>query len=299
MLRVYSLQDLLLAAETLSRFRDCPSDSLIVLTNGGGAGVMAADAAASENVPLTTLDADMVARLDAVLPANWSRANPVDIIGDAPGPRYVQALEILKDATESAVLFIQAPTAIVSSTEIAQALLPTVSQEPRRVLGCWLGEGAVKSARELFRDAGVPDFDTPERAVHAFGFLRTYRQHQQELLQTPPARSAARPVDMGRIRAIVDQVMASGRELLTEPEAKALLEAAGLPVVATRVVPADVEHALAAAEDVGYPVALKIVSHAISHKSDVGGVRLNIGCAAELEQACITMLAAIRAARSS
>ena len=298
MLRVTSLQDLFLAAETLARFRDGPSGELIVLTNGGGAGVMAADAAAAEDVPLAELDAATLKRLNAVLPANWSHANPVDIVGDAPSQRYLDALQALSSERDPrAVLFIQAPSAIVPSSEIARALLPAVSAAPRRVLGCWLGDGAVKEARQLFRDAGVPDFDTPEQAVRAFSFLRTHRLNQEALLQTPPAHSAAQPVDLPRIRAIVGAVLASGRELLTEPEAKDLLEAAGLPVVATRVVGPDAAEAQAAAAAIGYPVVLKILSHALSHKSDVGGVRLNIGNATELGDACAAMLARVQKRR--
>jgi acetyltransferase len=293
MLRVNTLQELFLAAETLSRFRDAPSGGLIVLTNGGGAGVMAADAAAAEHVPLTALDDALKARLDAVLPANWSHGNPVDIIGDAPAQRYVDTLEALGDARDSAVLFIHAPTAIVPSADIAQAVLPLVTKRPRRVMGSWLGDHAVEQARQTFRHAGVADFDTPEEAVRAFSFLRTYRQHQDDLLQTPPARGAQQVSDLARIRAIVDEVLSSGRELLTEPEAKALLAAAGLPVVPTRVVAADAAQAQAAAGELGYPVALKILSHTISHKSDVGGVRLNIGNPAELAEACTAMLARV------
>ena len=297
MLRVTSLQDLLLAAETLARFRDGPSSDLIVLTNGGGAGVMAADAAASEDVPMAVLKAATVARLNKVLPANWSHGNPIDIIGDAPGQRHLEALATLSDEPSSAVLFIHAPTAIVASTEIARALLPAVTAAPRRVLGCWLGDGAVAQARQIFRDAGVPDYNTPEEAVRAFSFLRTYRLNQEALLQTPPAHSARRPADLPRIRQIVKDVLTSGRELLTEPEAKALLDAAGVPVVATRVVGPVASEAQAAADELGYPVALKILSHTISHKSDVGGVRLNIGNAAELGEACAAMLARVRELR--
>jgi acetyltransferase len=297
MLRVDTLHDLFLAAETLSRFRDGPSGPLIVLTNGGGAGVMAADAAAAEGVPLAVLDDALRARLDAVLPANWSHANPVDIIGDAPAERYVAALEALSHDRANAVLFIHAPTAIVPSREIAQAMLQQVTAEPRRVLGCWLGDGAVAQARQTFRQAGVPDYNTPEEAVRAFNFLRTYRLHQAELLQTPPARSTAHAPDLPAIRAIVHAVLADGRELLTEPEAKALLGAAGLPVVPTRVVGASAEAAQAAADALGYPVVVKILSHAISHKSDVGGVRLNIGSPSELREVCTSMLARVRELR--
>lgn len=297
MLRVDSLQDLFLAAETLTRYRDGPTGQLTVLTNGGGAGVMAADAAAAAGVPLAELDDALKTKLDAVLPANWSHANPVDIIGDAPTSRYVAALEALAHDPQSAVLFIHAPTAIVPSADIAQALLPKISAMPQRVLGCWLGDQAVAQARQTFRDAGVPDFNTPEEAIRAFSFLRTYRQHQAELLQTPPAHSDSQTVDLPRLRGVVDSVLTSGRELLTEPEAKEFLAAAGLPVVPTRTVGTEPLEARAAADAMGYPVALKILSHDITHKSDVGGVRLNIGSAAELTEACLAMLARVREAR--
>lgn len=294
MLRVLTLDDLFLAAETLARFRDGPSEQLVVLTNGGGAGVMAADEAAALGVPLAPLDAAILARLDAVLPANWSHANPVDIIGDAPAERYVAALEALAHDASSAVLFIHAPTAIVPSSEIAQAVLPQVSATPRRVLGSWLGDSAVAQARQTFRDAGVPDYATPEDAVRAFSQLRSYRQHQTELLQTPPARDALHAMDLPAIRTLVEAVLSEGRELLTEPEAKALLAAAGLPVVPTRVVGPSAAEAEAAAEALGYPVVVKILSHTITHKSDVGGVRLNIGNATELAQVCTSMLQRVR-----
>ncbi|MFN3493800.1 MAG: GNAT family N-acetyltransferase [Hydrogenophaga sp.] len=296
MLRVDTLQDLFLAAETLSHFRDGPTERLTVLTNGGGAGVMAADAAVAAGVPLTELDGALKAQLDAVLPANWSHANPVDIIGDAPVERYEAALKVLATDAASAVLFIHAPTAIVPSADIAQALLPLARTTPQRLLGCWLGDQAVAQARSTFREAGVPDFNPPEEAIRAFSFLRAYRLHQTDLLQTPPAHSATLPVDAMRLRAIVQAVLDSGRELLTEPEAKDFLAAAGLPVVPTRTVAPDPVAACAAAEALGYPVALKILSHDITHKSDVGGVRLNLGDATELAQACTTMLARVRAA---
>jgi len=297
MLRVLTLQDLFLAAETLARFRDGPAERLLVLTNGGGAGVMAADEAAALGVPLAPLDSALIAQLDAVLPGNWSRANPVDIIGDAPAERYLATLDVLAQDAQSTVLFIHAPTAIVPSAEIAQAVLPRLTAAPRKVLGCWLGDRAVAQARRSCREAGVPDYNTPEEAVRAFSFLRSYRLHQAELLETPPARAAARAPDLPAIRALVDQVLAEGRELLTEPEAKALLGAAGLPVVPTRVVGPDAAEAIAAAQALGYPVVLKILSPTITHKSDVGGVRLNIGSDDELRQVCRSMLDRVRELR--
>lgn len=321
MLRVDTLHDLFLAAETLARFHDGPSDRLLVLTNGGGAGVMAADAASGAGIPLTELTPDLLTDLDKVLPANWSRANPVDIIGDAPAQRYVDAMTVLEKGTDDAVLFIHAPTAIVPSVDIAKALMPMVATPSNgdaghwrpaeklgapapgaievpttkgsmagRVLGCWLGDKAVQDAREHFRAAGVPDFDTPEEAVRAFNFLRTYRHNQLQLMETPPAQHAPRAVDTASIRTLVDKALREQREWLTEAEAKAVLQAAGLPVVPTQVVGTEPADAQAAAERLGYPVALKILSPTITHKSDVGGVRLNIGNAQELAQACKSML---------
>ena len=290
MLRVYTLQHLFLAAELLARFRDNRSEKLIVLTNGGGAGVMAADAAAHAGVELTTLSPETITALDQVLPANWSRANPVDIIGDAPAQRYVDALTVLQQEHESAILFVQAPTAIVPSTAIAEALAALASVRPPRVLGSWLGHSAVTEARGIFRAAGIPDYDTPEEAVRAFSFLRQYHRHQMELMETPAAVHSAGDMDRAGIRELVDYVLAEGREWLTEPEAKELLRRAGIPATPTRVVPPDPLAVIYAAETLGYPVVLKILSHDITHKSDVGGVRLNLHNAAEVEQAAISML---------
>ena len=293
MLRVYTLQHLFLAAELLARFRDNRSDQLIVLTNGGGAGVMAADAAAHAGVELATLSPELIEKLDAVLPTNWSRSNPVDIIGDAPAQRYVDALRLLREDRDSAILFVQAPTAIVPSTEIAQALLPLASEKPPRVLGSWLGHSAVAEARALFRAGGVPDYDTPEEAVRAFSFLQQYHRHQAELMETPPARPHNPATDLPAIRALVDFVLVDQREWLTEPEAKELLRLAGLPVTPTRVVPPQPDAAVYAAETLGYPVVLKILSHDITHKSDVGGVRLNLHNATEVAEAVRGMLARV------
>ncbi|TSE30798.1 bifunctional acetate--CoA ligase family protein/GNAT family N-acetyltransferase [Tepidimonas charontis] len=291
MLRVNTLHQLFLAVELLARFRDNRSERLLVLTNGGGAGVMAADAAAHMGVELATLSPEAIAQLDAVLPGNWSRSNPVDIIGDAPATRYVDALRVLRTADrDSAILFIQAPTAIVPSETIAEALLPLVTERPPRVLGCWLGHGAVEPARARFRAAGVPDFPTPEEAVRAFSFLRQYHRHQAELLETPPALPEGLTPDLGGIRRIVQEALQAGRQWLTEPQAKALLACAGVPVTPIRTVPADPDAAAAAADALGYPVVLKILSEDITHKSDVGGVRLDLHDAQEVREAARAML---------
>jgi acetyltransferase len=299
MLRVDSLGDLFLAAETLTRFRGNTADALTLLTNGGGAGVMAADAAAAQGVPLAELAPSTLAALDAVLPANWSHGNPLDIIGDAPVERYVHTLQALADdPAAGAVLFMHAPTAIVPSADIARALVPLARRStgrPPGLLACWLGDEAVREARTLFREAGVADYATPEEAVKAFALQRTFRRNQEELLQTPPA-VATPSADVDAARAVIRQALSAGRSVLTEPEAKAVLTAYGVPVVKTQSVSLDVDDVLAAARAIGYPVALKILSPDISHKSDVGGVALNLADEPELKAASHAMLARIRLA---
>lgn len=301
MLRVNTLQELFLAAETLTRCRAAAGDTLTILTNGGGAGVMAADAAAREGVTLAALSPQTLDQLDAVLPSNWSHGNPVDIIGDAPVERYVQALKILaEDAASGTLLMIHAPTAIVPSAEIARALVavarPTEGPAPR-LMSCWLGGHAIEQARQLFTQAGIASFETPEEAVRALAMLQAYARNQAELMEAPPAQAAQLAPDLAAVQAIVHDALASGREMLTEPQAKAVLQAYRIPVAATRSVTPDAELAATEASRIGFPVVLKILSEQISHKSDVGGVALNLDSADEVREAARVMLARVKALR--
>ena len=297
MLRVDTLQDLFMAAETLARFSRNHHEGLTLMTNGGGAGVMAADAAALALVALPELSESLKHKLDAILPATWSHANPIDIIGDAPVRRYTETLQaLLADRDSGAVLFMHAPTAIVRSEDIAQACAPIAQQAPGRVMACWLGDASVAQARHIFEEAGVANFATPEEAVRAFAMLTTYRANQELLLQVPTA-SENGPPDMAAARAIIDQALAEGRDMLDELEAKAMLTAYGIPVVRTVAVGPSGDEAVTAARDIGYPVALKILSPDISHKSDVGGVRLNLRDADDLRQAVGDMLTRVRGAQ--
>jgi acetyltransferase len=259
---------------------------------------MAADAAAFAEVPLTELSDVTRQALDAVLPANWSHANPVDIIGDAPVQRYAQALKLLlADPNTGAILFIHAPTAIVPSSDIARALVPLAQPAPGaqpRVMSCWLGDQAVTEARQTFQAAGMAAFDTPEQAVRAFSLLRRYRQNQAELTEAAPALQPHAQPDLPAIQTLVQAALAQGRDMLTEPEAKAVLDACGIPVVATQRVDGTPDAAAAAAAAIGFPVVLKILSDDISHKSDVGGVALNLQDAAEVRQAAQTMLSRVQ-----
>ena len=304
MLRVDTLQELFVAAETLAHFGTRPLNSLpragdeclTLMTNGGGAGVMAADAAAAAGVALRELSAELIAKLDAVLPANWSRGNPVDIIGDAPVQRYTQTLQaLLADDAGGTVLLMHAPTAIVRSDDIARACAPIARAHPGRVMACWLGERSVAEARRILVEAGVPDYATPEEAVHAFAMVATYRRNQALLLEAPAATENA-PPDLAAARRCVEAALADGREMLDEFEAKSLLQAYGIPTVATLAVAPNAAAAVEAAATLGYPVVLKIRSPDISHKSDAGGVALNLADATALRQAADTMLATLRAA---
>ncbi len=294
MLRVNSLQELFLAAETLTRFRTNTSDTITVLTNGGGVGVMAADAAASVGVTLLDLSDATQQKLSAVLPSNWSHGNPVDIIGDAPVTRYVDAMQILNDdAAVGAVLFIHAPTAIVPSADIARALVPLAASKagmPPHVMSCWLGDHAVEQARQIFQDAGIADYDTPEQAVQAFSMLVKYRQNQAELTEAPPALLPNLRPDLDAIKDIVKTALAAGREMLTELEAKAVLDACRIAIVPTKRVAGTPDAAAQAALQMGFPVVLKILSDDISHKSDVGGVALNLQNESDVNSAATTML---------
>ncbi|WPG41363.1 GNAT family N-acetyltransferase [Variovorax sp. EBFNA2] len=297
MLRVDTLQELFIAAQTLSRFRGNRHSTLTVMTNGGGAGVMAADAAAREGVTLADPVADLKSRLDAVLPSHWSHANPIDIIGDAPVERYAQTLSaLLADDSAGAVLFMHAPTAIVRAEDIARACLPLVRGHASRVMSSWLGDDAVAQARKLFEEAGVADYATPEEAVHAFAMLQTYRRNQEILMETPNAARNAAP-DSAVLRATLDAALADGREWLGEQEAKALLQAYGIETVPTLAVAPTPEAAIEAARGLGYPVALKILSRDITHKTDVGGVRLGLCDEVALGQAVLEMLKAVQGAR--
>jgi acetyltransferase len=276
MLRVDTLKELFIAAQTLARFRDNHSGELMVMTNGGGAGVMVADAASPLGVTLARPREALMRRLNAVLPAGWSHDNPIDIIGDAPAQRYVDTLKALFEAPEAgALLFVHAPTAIVPSEAIARACAPLIAEHRGRVLSCWLGGETVAPARRIFEEAGIAGYETPEEAVRAFALMQTYRRNQATLRQTPTASANGKP-DRQSARRIVDARLASGRDWLDEIDAKNLLAAYGIPVVATQRVPASPQAAAEAARCINGPVVLKVMSSDILHKSDAGGVRLDL-----------------------
>ncbi|QDZ27990.1 GNAT family N-acetyltransferase [Noviherbaspirillum sp. UKPF54] len=297
MLRVYSTTDLFDAAETLAHARPMKGDRLAIMTNGGGPGVMATDALIAQQGRLASLSEQALAKLDEILPGTWSHGNPVDIIGDAPAQRYINTLRaLLQEPEADATLFIHAPTAIVPSDEIAQAVAPVIKGAPRNVLACWLGGESVARARAIFSDAGIATYDTPEEAVRGFMQIAEYHRNQALLMEVPPSVTHAQPGEREEARAVVQRVLAAGRNMLSEPEAKQVLAAYGIPVVQTRSA-RSVEEAVQHAAEIGFPVALKIISADITHKSDVGGVVLDLADETSVAAAAVAMHRRLRELR--
>lgn len=294
MLRVLDFGGLFGAVETLAQGQAAKGDRLAILTNGGGVGVMATDALMDFGGHLAELSEDTIAALNAVLPPTWSHGNPVDIIGDASGDRYKKALEILvQDRGADAVLVLNCPVAVASGTDAARAVIDTVGSSKCCVLTSWLGEDAAREPRRMFAEKGVSTYFTPERAVRAFMDMVNYRRNQESLTQTPASIPEDFSPDVNAARAVMTKAMEDGREWLTEPEAKAVLQAYEIPVVPTHVAK-DPQAAAQAAAKVAGPVALKILSRDISHKSDVGGVVLDLRAPAAVREAAEAMLERVR-----
>ena len=294
MLRVETLGELFAAVETLATVEPPRGDRLSILSNGGGIGVLATDALISAGGELATLPDETVEALNEVLPPTWSKGNPVDIIGDAPGKRYEDSLKILADNPEAdAILVLNCPTAVADSMDAAEAV---IAEHQRRRRGrrhqplftCWVGEHTAMAARRRFAEAGIPSYNTPEGAVRAFMHMVAYRKNQEQLIETPPSVPEVFTPDVDTARSLIDTAAAEGREILSEPEAKQLLAAYGVDIVPTEVAD-DPDSAAEAAERLGLPAALKIVSRDLTHKSDVGGVALDLEDADSVRQAAEAM----------
>lgn len=300
MLRVLGLEELFEAVETLSsrpERRPLRGDRLAILTNGGGAGVLATDFLEDEGGVLAPLTEETRTALDALLPATWSHGNPVDIIGDAPGARYEEAMAaLLADKTADAVLAFNCPTAVADSVEAAEAVVRAVKKSPKPAFTAWLGDGSTHKARALFRREHIPTFETPQNGVRGFMHVVHYQRNQQMLMEIPESQAGQPEPDIDAARAEIDRALGEGREWLTEPEAKKVVGAYGIPVVETRVA-ASPEEAAAIAEELSFPVALKILSPDITHKTDVGGVALGLDNRAAVKAAAEEMASRVGALR--
>lgn len=278
-IRVRNLEQLFSAAEVTTRFRPLKAGHLGIVTNGGGAGVLAVDDLLDLDGSLATLSPQTLATLDAALPATWSRANPVDIIGDAPPGRYTDAVAaVAADPSVDIVLAMNCPTALASPLEAALAVADlacngTIAGKP--TIGCWLGKQTAEAARAALRNGGIVAVDTPAAAAQAVDFLTHWSRLRERLERVPPSAGIVQ-TDPLRVRGIIEAVAREGRRVMTEPEAKAVLAAYGIPVPETRTATSEQEVAGVAAELLAQhdAVVVKLLAKQITHKSDVGGVVL-------------------------
>lgn len=283
--RVQSVTQLFALAKALSsRYRRC-GNRLAVVTNAGGPGVIATDRAADLGLTLAELSAETMAGLNKALPATWSHSNPVDIIGDATAERYETAITAcMQDDGVDGVLVILTPQAMTNPTGVAQKVIALANDHAKPLLTCWMGEAQVREARRMFTEARIPHYRTPELAVETFSFIADFYHNQQMLLQAPGPLSHHEEPDVEGARMLIESVLAERRTVLSEMESKALLSAFRIPVARTMVAHSPNE-ALLIAEQLGFPVAMKINSPDITHKTDAGGVRLNLGSAQTLRAA--------------
>lgn len=290
LLRVDHLRDLLDAAETLTSHPRLRGDRLTIVTNGGGAGVLATDALAQSGGRLAPLTEQAHAALDEILPKAWSGANPVDILGDADGDRYAKTLDVLiSKGDQDALLVMNCPTGLVDSSRVARQVAKSAcGPAAPPMFSVWLGEATAAGGRSILSDAGAPTYETPEDAVRAFAHLVGHRRNQALLQETPAGHLSIDDVARAQVREILKSCEPSDQVVLGAPEAKAILQAYGVPTVRAAVADT-VEAAVSQARALGFPVALKIVSPDITHKSDVGGVRLDLRDPEAVEAAALGM----------
>ncbi len=283
--RVQNVGQLFYAAKALaSKFRP-QGNRLAIITNGGGPGAMAADRAGDLGIPLAELTNETMAVLNKAMPTNWSHANPIDIGGDATPERYRDAImAVTHDANVDSTLVMLSPQAMTDPLAVAKAIIEVADKLNRSLICCWMGEDQVREGRKLLEENGIPAFRMPETAIELFHHISKYYRNQKLLLQTPePTRQHGRPEAEGA-KMLIEALLAERRKVLSEMESKAILRAFKVPVAQTMVARTATE-ALLLAEQIGFPIAMKVDSPDLPHKSDAGGVRLNIGNAPAVRNA--------------
>jgi acetyltransferase len=300
-LRVAGLEEMFNAAEIIGHGSKLNGDRLTIISNGGGAGVLAVDCLMDCGGTLATLTSDTIAKLNKLLPDNWSGANPVDLIGDAGPDRYELALNIIaQDKNTDAVLVMNCPTALTSSTGVALSMskgIKALRQNNKAMIAAWLGGDAAQPGRDILTSENIPTYQTPEDAVQGFSYLRSYRKLQDEIMKPPPAMQDDLNINPAKARQIIEKVLKSGRSLLTELEAKDVLSCYGITIAETYQAGTPQEVRRIATEiqkKSDHNIVVKILSEDITHKSDVGGVSLNISSPLNAEKAASDMIAHIR-----
>ncbi len=296
-LRVGTIADLFYMAEVLSKQPTPKGPRLTIVTNAGGPGVLATDSLIMGGGELAELSPETMAAYNAVLPPTWSHNNPVDIIGDASPERYAKALEIAaKDPNSDGMLVILTPQAMTDPTRIAEELKPLAKQEGKPLLASWMGGVDVAAGEAILNRANIPTFPYPDTAARAFNYMWQYADNLKALYQTPemPQDSATWTPDRKLVESIIAASRAEGRTILTEFESKQVLAAYGIPVAKT-IIAASSAEAVKAAGEIGYPIVLKLYSETITHKTDVGGVQLNLGTAEAVAKAFDAIQASVTA----
>ncbi|MCA6502785.1 MAG: bifunctional acetate--CoA ligase family protein/GNAT family N-acetyltransferase [Pseudanabaena sp.] len=294
-LRVHTISDLFDMAETLAKQPRPKGNRLSIVTNAGGPGAIATDALISGGGTLSELAPETIQKLNQFLPAQWSHHNPIDILGDASSDRYAQTLEVVADDPNSdAMLVILTPQAMTNPTQTAEKL-KSYSKLGKPILSSWMGGAEIAAGTEILNQANIPTFPYPDTAVRLFNYMWRYTYNLKGIYETPslPVDSDLHAPDRQLAERILTQATKSDRYLLTEYESKNLLAAYGIPTVPTEIATSDIE-AVEIADRFGYPVVLKLHSEKITHKTDVGGVRLNLEDAAAVTRAFMAIAAKVR-----
>ncbi len=292
--RVQTITQLFSAAKALSCGFHPSGNRLAIVTNGGGPGVMAADHAIDLGLEMATLSDSTMEQLNQVLPPTWSHGNPVDVIGDAQADRYQNAVRAcLEDPNVDGVLAILTPQAMTKPLEVANTLIDLSKQYSKPLLTCWMGESQVAESRVAFNLAKKPNFRTPEPAVEVFSYLSAYYRNQKLLMQMPGPLSHHLEPDVEAARMIIDGALQDRRKILSEMESKALLSAFHIPVAQTMIAHSPNE-ALLIAQQLGFPVVMKVNSRDITHKTDAGGVLLNLANAQAVTVAYHAIIANVK-----
>jgi acetyltransferase len=292
-LRVKNFTDFFSTAATLSSGVRTAGARLAVVTNAGGPGVMAADHCTDVGLSLAELSPATIKKLNESLPESWSHNNPVDVLGDAPAERYEEATRAcLADRNIDAVLVILTPQAQTEPTRVAEKICELGKKSRKPILACWMGDVSVGKAREMFKQANIPSYPTPELAVSAFAALSAYHDSQQQLLQVPGPMVHGLEPELENAEIIIENALDEGRRTLNQAESKAILAAFHIPIV--KSIPArSAQEAILVAQELGYPVAMKIDSPDITHKTDVGGVRLGLPSARHVRNTYNEMMISI------
>jgi acetyltransferase len=274
-LRVDTIEDLFDMAEVLGKQPRPKGCRLAIVTNAGGPGVLATDMTIREGGKIATLSEKSFQKLSALLPEHWSRNNPVDVLGDASTERIVKTVEIVSaDPDNDGILVIVTPQAMTDPTAVAKGLEPFKKLTGKPILASWMGASAVADGKAILNAIGIPTFEYPDTAARAFCYMWRYSDNLRTLYETPALRDGVHG-DHARAEVIIRAALAGNRTLLTELESKRILEAYGLPTVETLVATSE-EEATRIAEKLGGPVVLKLYSQTVTHKSDIGGVKLDL-----------------------